>query len=329
METINLDKDYKSFKNKVAGEKGRGLGMLSVDEVWNGKFLTEEAYDRVESPTEDTVIFKPNSDIPLAYVVCDAYPDDQVFECLKTIEDTTKMRANASGPILEEDMKAKGIIEYRLRTPNSYQEKTKAGKWGMIAYANEIYSVMAGWKRGRFTGGIEASGWTKDNPDKFEILKDISVYNEKAFEKVDSERYNAQKTFAETSILPEHRVGIVTTLSMNRYSDLGLGSKGMSVHVDSGDTEAGMTTMCHFRDKEYEGAYLTFPRYKIAIDAPHNSVIIADSLELHGVTQIKGEGTRYTCVAYCDRRLATMGQLGKTPKKIGKYSEGATLGEFL
>ena len=329
METINLDKDYKSFKNKVAGEKGRGLGMLSVDEVWNGKFLTEEAYDRVESPTEDTVIFKPNSDIPLAYVVCDAYPDDQVFECLKTIEDTTKMRANASGPILEEDMKAKGIIEYRLRTPNSYQVKTKAGKWGMIAYANEIYSVMAGWKRGRFTGGIEASGWTKDNPDKFEILKDISVYNEKAFEKVDSERYNAQKTFAETSILPEHRVGIVTTLSMNRYSDLGLGSKGMSVHVDSGDTEAGMTTMCHFRDKEYEGAYLTFPRYKIAIDAPHNSVIIADSLELHGVTQIKGEGTRYTCVAYCDRRLATMGQLGKTPKKIGKYSENATLGEFL
>ena len=329
METINLDKDYKSFKNKVAGEKGRGLGMLSVDEVWNGKFLTEEAYDRVESPTEDTVIFKPNSDIPLAYVVCDAYPDDQVFECLKTIEDTTKMRANASGPILEEDMKAKGIIEYRLRTPNSYQVKTKAGKWGMIAYANEIYSVMAGWKRGRFTGGIEASGWTKDNPDKFEILKDISVYNEKAFEKVDSERYNAQKTFAETSILPEHRVGIVTTLSMNRYSDLGLGSKGMSVHVDSGDTEAGMTTMCHFRDGQYEGAYLTFPRYGIAIDAPDNSVIIADSLELHGVTPISGKGTRYTCVAYCDRRLATIGQLGKTPKKIGKYSEDATLGEFL
>ena len=112
-------------------------------------------------------------------------------------------------------------------------------------------------------------------------------------------------------------------------TDEGLGSKGMSAHVDSGDTEAGMTTMCHFRDGEYEGAYLCFPRYKIAINAPHNSVIIADSLELHGVTPISGEGTRYTCVAYCDRRLATMGQLGKTPKKIGKYSDAATLGEFL
>ena len=226
-------------------------------------------------------------------------------------------------------MKKKGITEYKLRSPNSYQVKTKKGEWGMIAYANEIHSVMAGWKKGRFTGGIEASGWTKDNPEKFEILKDISVYNEAAFEKIDPERYESQKIFAETSISPEHRVGIVTTLSMNRYSDLGLGSKGMSVHVDSGDTEAGMTTMCHFRDGEYEGAYLTFPRYKVAIDAPDNSVIIADSLELHGVTPIRGEGTRYTCVAYCDRRLATMGQLGKTPKKIGRYSDGGNLGEFL
>jgi len=309
-------------------------GVARTQKKWAGNYLTEEAYDQVISATEDTVIFKPGAslydDVPLAYVVCNAYPDTKVLDCLRTIEDTTTMRANCSGPILEEDMKTKGIAEYKLRSPNSYHVKTKSGKWGMIAYANEIYSVMAGWKKGRFTGGIEMSGWSKENPDKMEILRDICRYNEIAFEKVDPIRWKSQKVFAETSIAPEHRMGICTTLSMNRYSDLGLGShEGMSVHVDSGDTEAGMTTMCHFRDGEYEGAYLTFPRYGVAIDAPDNSVIIADSLELHGVTPIKGEGTRYTCVAYCDRRLATMGQLGKTPKKIGKYSDGGTLGEFL
>ena len=309
------------------------FGVEETKEKWSGNFLTKDAYDTVVSPTEDMCIYKPNASLfesePLAYVVCNAYPDTQVLDCLKTIEETTTLRANASGPILEEDMLAKGITEYKLRTPNSYHVKTKKGEWGMIAYANEIHSVMAGWKKGRFTGGIEASGWTKDNPDKFEILKQIGKYNEIAFNKVDPIRYQSQKTFAETSISTEHRVGIVTTLSMNRYSDLKLGSKGMSVHVDSGDTEAGMTTMCHFRDGKYTGAYLTFPRYGVAIDAPDNSVIIADSLELHGVTSIKGKGTRYTCVAYCDRRLATIGQLGKTPKKIGKYSDAATLGEFL
>jgi hypothetical protein len=308
-------------------------GVARTQEKWAGNFLTQEAYNQVISATEDTVIFKPGAslydDVPLAYVVCNAYPDTRVIECLKTIEETTTMRANCSGPILEEDMKKKGIIEYKLRSPNSYKVKTKKGEWGMIAYANEIHSVMAGWKKGRFTGGIETSGWTKDNPDKFEILKDISVHNETAFQKVDSQRYQAQKDFAELHVSSEHRVGIMTTLSMNRYSDLGLGThEGMSVHVDSGDTEAGMTTMCHFRDGEYTGAYLTFPRYGVAIDAPDNSVIIADSLELHGVTPIKGEGTRYTCVAYCDRRLATMGQLGKTPKKIGKYNDGAKLEKF-
>ena len=312
----------------------RDYGSNQTQKKWAGNYLTEEAHDQVISATEDTVIFKPGAslyeDVPLAYVVCNAYPDNKILDCLKTIEETTTMRANASGPIEPEDMKKKGILEYKLRTSNSYHMKTKSGKWGMIAYANEIHSVMAGWKKGRFTGGIEASGWTKDNPEKWEILKDISVHNEAAFKKVDPERYQAQKDFAELHISTEHRAGIMTTLSMNRYSDLGLGShQGMSVHVDSSDTEAGMTTMCHFRDGEYTGAYLTFPRYGIAIDAPDNSVIIADSLELHGVTPIKGEGTRYSCVAYCDRRLATMGQLGKTPKKIGKYSDGGTLGEFL
>ena len=312
----------------------RDYGVARTQEKWAGNYLTEEAYDQVISATEDTVIFKPGAslydDVPLAYVVCNAYPDSRVIECLRTIEETTTMRANASGPILEKDMKKKGITEYKLRSPNSYHVKTKKGEWGMIAYANEIYSVMAGWKKGRFTGGIEMSGWSKENPDKMEILRDICRYNEIAFEKVDPIRWKSQRVFAETSIAPEHRMGICTTLSMNRYSDLGLGShEGMSVHVDSGDTEAGMTTMCHFRDGEYTGAYLTFPRYGVAIDAPDNSVIIADSLELHGVTPIKGEGTRYTCVAYCDRRLATIGQLGKTPKKIGKYSDGGNLGEFL
>ena len=222
MQEIKLTKDY---------------GNNQTQERWAGNFLTEEAYEQVISPIEDTAIFKPGAslydDVPLAYVVCDAYPDTKVVDCLKTIEETTKMRANASGPILEEEMKAKGITEYKLRSPNSYQVKTKKGEWGMIAYANEIHSVMAGWKRGRFSGAIEASGWTKDNPEKFDILKDIPLYNERAFEKVDSKRYKSQKIFAETSVSPEHRVGIVTTLSMNRYSDLGLGSKGMSVHVDS------------------------------------------------------------------------------------------------
>ena len=128
----------------------KDFGNNQTQEKCAGKFLTKEAYEEVISATEDTVIFKPGAslydDVPLAYVVCNAFPNTNVGDCLKTIEETTTMRANASGPILEEDMKERGIIEYKLRSPNSYHVKTKSGKWGMIAYANEIHSVMAGWK---------------------------------------------------------------------------------------------------------------------------------------------------------------------------------------
>ena len=98
----------------------------------------------------------------------------------------------------------------------------------------------------------------------------------------------------------------------------------MSCHVDSGDLNAGLTTMSCMREGDYTGAYLTFPRYGIAIDAPDNSVIIADSNEVHGVTPIEGNGQRFTCVAYCDNRLATKGVAGKSERKIGRFAKNET-----
>ena len=105
----------------------------------------------------------------------------------------------------------------------------------------------------------------------------------------------------------------------------------MSAHVDSGDTEAGLTTMCLFRDGDYSGGFLAFPQFGVAIDAPDNSVLVADSNCVHGVSPISGNGQRFTCVAYTDRRLASMGVFGKGEKLIGKYAqkESGSLENFL
>ena len=312
-------------------------GEKETFQKYNGKFLEESDAQDLITVTEDTAIMKPvnsldGSDVPLAYVICDAFPNDNVRNVLASIEDTTTMRANCSGPIDHEEMRKKGLIlneHYKMRTPNSYHVRTKNGGWGMIAYASEIHSIMAGYKRGRFSGAIDASGWTKDNPEKFEILKEIAVYNEKAFEKANPTIYNKQKKFAETFIRPEHRIGIFTTLSANRYH-VGQTSK-MSAHVDSGDTSFGMTTMCVFRQGDYQGAGLIFPRYGISISAPDNSVLVCDSLQIHGVSPIRGNGERFSCVAYCDNRLATMGAAGKSERLIGRFAkkESGSLEDFI
>ena len=314
------------------------LGKKETLDKWKGQFPDETSYNQVIRVTnEDTAIMKPvlsldGSDVPLAYIMTNAYPDDEVRNTLKSIEDVSTMRANCSGPIDKEDMKRKGLIEgehYKLRSPNSYQVRTKSGGWGMIAYANEIHSVMIGYKRGRFTGAIDSSGWTKDNPEKFNTLKDISKYNELAFQRANNTVYTKQKIFAESFVKPEHRMGIFSTYSANRYHS-GQSTK-MSFHVDSGDTEMGLTSMCVFREGDYDGAFLTFPRYGVAIDAPDNSVVIADSLEVHGVTEISGNGERFSCVAYMDNRLATLGAAGKSEKLIGKYAKktSGNLEEYL
>jgi head-tail adaptor len=296
---------------------------------YNGKFVTDDMYDTVWRPTEDTAIYKPNATlfgdgVPLAYVITDAYSDDNdvVRDCLYSITDQSTMRGNCAGPITPESLGHPEWVEgvdYKLRSKNTYKIKNKNGKWGMIAYANPINSVMIGYKRGRFTGALGASGWIDDNPEKYKILETISNYNERAFMKADREIATRQKVWAETSVLPEHLVngkGMFTTLSANRYNkDV---TKAMSLHVDSGDVEFGMTTMCVFRKGDYTGAYLVFPRYGIAIDAPDNSVLIADSRELHGVSDISGTGERFSCVAYCDVRTATKGPKGKSEKLIGQ-----------
>jgi|TARA_R110000851_G_scaffold104664_1_gene222436 hypothetical protein len=325
------------------------LGFKDTFKKWNGKYLTEDSYDTVISSIEydgDVIkIYKPHGTLMgktlLACIVKKAYKG-KVYQTVKdtlfSIDDTSTMRANAAGPIDHDAMKAKGLIEgkdYVLRTPNSYYPLKKNGEFNRIAEANEIHSVLIGYKRGRFTGMIKASGWMqkKSNAKKLEALSQIANVNEEALKNAVPEVYNLQKTFADNCIDKKYHIGgsPMTALSANKYSTGG--TTKMSAHLDGKDLEFGMTTMCVFRIGEFDGAYLCFPRYGIAIEADDGDVLIADSNELHGVTPITGEGVRLSCVAYCDEHVATMGEAGKTEKPIGphagNYEEKGTLGDFL
>ena len=307
------------------------FGEKETFERWNGQFYTEDDLSqKIDNISEDTAIYRPDATldgegVPIAYVITNVFPNDEIRDKLYAIEETTVMRANCSGPIDPEEMKKKGLIEgehYKLRSPNSYYTRTKSGGWGMIAYANEISSVMIGAKRGRFTGALNIS-----NEDKWNDLKELSVYHERAMKKANPEIYRRQVKFAEETIEPKYRNGMITTLSANRYS--AMQSKAMSIHSDGKDVE--YTTMCCFRQGEYTGAYLSFPRWGVGLDLPDNSVCIADSQSLHGVTPIFGAGQRFTTVAYTDRSCATIGNMGKSERLIGKYAkkESGSLEEFL
>ena len=310
-------------------------GQKETFDKWNGKFLTEESYDEVvtsKGVKADIIkIYKPHATLgekPLLAAIVKGHVKNEIEikDTLFSIDDVSTMRANAAGPIDHEEMKKKGLIEgvhYKLRTPNSYYPLKKNGKFNRIAEANAIHSVLIGYKRGRFTGMIGPSGWMekKSNLPKWEILKRIAPLNESALKKAAPEIWKMQRTFADNYIESKYHIGgaPITALSANKYTTEG--TQKMSAHVDGKDLEFGMTTMCVFRIGDYKGAYLTFPRYGIAVDADDGDVIIADSNELHGVTPISGNGIRLSCVAYCDEHVATKGIAGKSENPIGPHNK--------
>lgn len=310
-------------------------GQKETFDKWNGKYLTEESYDEVitsKGVDADIIkIYKPHATLgekPLLAAIVKGHVKNEIEikDTLFSIDDVSTMRANAAGPIDHEEMKKKGLIEgvhYKLRTPNSYYPLKKNGKFNRIAEANAIHSVLIGYKRGRFTGMIGPSGWMekKSNKPKWEILKRIAPLNESALKKAAPEIWKMQRTFADNYIESKYHIGgaPITALSANKYTTEG--TQKMSAHVDGKDLEFGMTTMCVFRIGDYKGAYLTFPRYGIAVDADDGDVIIADSNELHGVTPISGNGVRLSCVAYCDEHVATKGIAGKSENPIGPHNK--------
>ena len=313
------------------------LDFKKTNEKWEGNWLTENAYDTViHTKDYDGVnIFSPAGSfdpLPIATVIpniFDFVSYETIVRHLLDIDETSTMRANAAGPIDHEEMKAKGLVEdedYKLRTPNSYYLKKKDGTWNDIAAGNPIHSIMAGYKRGRFTGKIGLSGWAKSNPDAWGALKLIGDGCARAFQTGQSEAWQRQKIFCEKSIEEENREGIYTTFSPNKYNSTI--TKKMSAHIDSGDL-GGKTTMAVFRVGDYDGAYFVLPRYRLAIDIDDNSVLITNSGDLHGVTEIGGEGTRLSCVSYCDKKVATKGQLGKSIKPIGMHANKSTIMDFL
>ena len=63
------------------------LGEKETFKKWNGKFLDETSYNEVVTVTEDTAILKPTvsldgSDVPLAYIITNVYPDNKVRNTL-------------------------------------------------------------------------------------------------------------------------------------------------------------------------------------------------------------------------------------------------------
>ncbi|WP_449246051.1 hypothetical protein [Calycomorphotria hydatis] len=89
-----------------------------------------------------------------------------------------------------------------------------------------------------------------------------------------------------------------STVSVNR-------SFRTSVHRDKGDSTIGRSVIAGIRTTEFQGGFLVFPKYGIAVNIGHRDVLVMDAHQLHGNTQISGDPSgRFTLVCYLREKMS-------------------------
>jgi hypothetical protein len=84
-----------------------------------------------------------------------------------------------------------------------------------------------------------------------------------------------------------------TTMTVNRDAVF-------PAHRDSGNLPGTFAAMSAIHAGTYDGFYLVFPKYKVAVDLRSRDVLLADVSEVHGNSpvQAKGAWTRVSTVLY-------------------------------
>ena len=258
-----------------------------LDEYVNSleqSYLDERNYDTLISG-EDVDVFKPDGTALLIFRhqvlpsgICRvAYPS-----LLKAANPSDNRGAAAGGKRFH-DVNIDGTLSKVSRSPT-----VLSGTIGF--YDREPRAPYC--RTTRFTSN-QVEHW--DN-----VLPFIRAVND-VYQQACPERYAAQLAVVERTA-PAYVISgtVFTTVTVNR-------NWRTAVHKDSRDLPEGFGVMSVIHAGQYEGGYLCFPKYRVAVDMRSCDVLLADVHEWHGNTEIVGEVGNYerisTVMYYRERMI--------------------------
>jgi hypothetical protein len=206
-----------------------------------------------------------------AWVCEQAYPD------LWRAARSTSNRGTAAGAKRPARVKRDGTLS---RT--TYAEPVESG---VIGYFDR--NARFPYCRTTAYTARQVGGWARVQP----FIRAVNA----VFRTELSDRYEAQLA-AVRQTPPDYviRGTVFTTVTVNR-------NYVSAVHKDQGDLPEGFGVMSVLRAGEYEGGFLCFPSYRVAVDMRTRDVLLADVHEWHGNTPIVGAAGGYervSCVFY-------------------------------
>ena len=124
------------------------------------------------------------------------------------------------------------------------------------------------------------------------------------------ERHAFQKDYAERTSSDFLIPGTAfTTVTVNRNWQT-------AVHRDKGDLKGGFGCMTAFSAGQYDGCYLIFPQYRVAVNMRSGDVCLADVHEWHGNSPIRRNTKFYERVSLVLYYREKMAQCGSAQEEL-------------
>ena len=244
----------------AASMAGHGLSRRHYDRVFRGG-----DYD-VYTP-DGRLLFK------LRHEALTAGACHGAFEPAKRAARPSFNRGDAAGPGRHRKVKRDGTLSGTLVSP-------------------AVLSGLAGfYDASKRLPYCRATEFTANQLERWGMLLPMVREADGVFRREVPDRYESQmRAVRRTS--PEFVIGgtAFTTVTLNR-------NYATRVHKDRGDLREGFGVITVLRAGCYDGCYLVFPQYRVAVDLWTRDVLLADVHEWHGNTEFASYSGRYDRVS--------------------------------
>lgn len=287
-----VHKTWENIRGAAVTSDNRGIGAGQIDAVNHprAKLIYTNEHDRIVKAfmRADTSIYDETSDI--------------VYDPKKREVTGTRFHK-----WIEYKMEAEGFVfpewvEKVKKLPPSERASEALRVYNNLVsdtgYANPVFSGIAGFfDRYPRIPFCRQTAFTANNLEQFNgVIPFVELVSDQ-FKKTTPTRYQSQLSAAE-GLDPRFRVGksAYTTLTVNK-------NYRTAVHTDAGDLVEGfgnLTVVTGPNCPAWEGSYLVFPHYRVAVDVRPGDMLAMNVHEYHGNTAISGpEGIeRISMVCY-------------------------------
>lgn len=244
-----------------------------------GTKLTEAHYDVVLGGDEPCDVFKPDGS-PLVKYRPRWFSDElcgAVLPMCRKAATPTQNRGIAAGKMTSDNLTIKRTVGEASGA--RFRALKRDGTLSNTNDAAEVVSGIIGYfdRSARFPFCRQTSFVISEAA----LWKRFLSYIERAdegFREFMPDRWAAQREYANRTaadwVIPQ---STFTTVTVNKNFQT-------ATHKDAGDLHAGFGVMSCLRNDKYDGAYLVFPAYRVAVDYAHGCLCLADVHEWHSNT---------------------------------------------